>query len=280
MRFVRVRRGRIHPPESVADAVEVCREEGADYLLYGYVVERAYNYQAEVRLFDYGSRRVRQVFYGMDDGGHYERLVKELAGKILGYMAETFHLSVAGEEAGFTRIFIPVAAGYWTPASSGWARRMVGTFNIVSGVAVIPSDRVWVAHGYTFYLSAGLEAGYRLGVGHPERYEAYDHSLYVNLPVVLHMALKDRHHVYGGLGFVYFVDFLNMTQKYAGSETFVYNNTGVSISFGYRFFLKRELVLCIRSEFALQFSGKVLFSYAPFMGLEFQVYEKEIWEKW
>jgi hypothetical protein len=280
LRFIKIRNSRINPPESVVDAVEVCRSEGVDFLLYGYLTKRAYNYQAEIRLFDYENRQVRQVFYGMDDSGHYDRLVKELTVKIVEYIAEVFHLRIVEEEPAFTRMFIPGGVGYWTPASSDWTRRMIGTVNISSGIAVMPSDRIFVLHGFPFYISTGLDVAYRLGVGHPARYDAYDHSLYFNLPVFLHAALRDRHHVFAGLGFIYFLDFLNITQKYSDSEIFFYNNTGMSITFGYRFFLKKALVLFFRSDFDLQFAGKVLFSYSPLIGLEFQIYEKEIWKRW
>jgi hypothetical protein len=280
LQFIRIRDSRIHPPESVMDAVEVCRVEQADYLLYGYLAERAYTYQAEIRLFEYESRQVRQVFYAMDDNAHYERLIKELTGKILAYMSDTFHLRIIQEDVEFTRILIPAAVGYWTPASSEWTRRLIGTFNITSGITVIPCDRIFVMGGFPFYLSTGLDIGYRLGVGHPGRYEAYDHNLYVNLPVILHMDLEERHRVFAGLGLIYFLDILNITQKYSDSETFVYNNMGMNISFGYRFFLKKDMVLFFRNDFALQFAGKTLFSYSPLVGLEFQVYEKELVKKW
>jgi hypothetical protein len=280
LRFARLRDSRINPPESVVDAVEVCRREQIDYLLYGYLTGRAYNYQAEIRLFDYESRQVRQVFYGMDDNAHYDRLIKELTGKIQAYIADTFHLRITSEDSAYTRLLIPGAASYWTPASSDWTRLMIGTVNVVSGITVIPSDRLFVLRGFPFYISSGLDIGYRLGIGHPEGYEAYDHSLYFNMPMLLHMAAGDRHHVFAGLGFVYFLDFLNMTRKYSDSKTFVYNNMGMNVSFGYRFFPKKNLALFFRNDFTLQFAGKVLFSYSPLIGLEFQIYEKEIWKKW
>lgn len=267
-------------PESVAEATEVCRRERAEYLLYGYVTERAYNYQAEIRLYEYEGRRVRQVFYGMDDKGHYGRLVGEMAEKIREYIGETFHIRVVEEEGGKTRIMLPGWAGYWTPVGSEWMGLMVGAISTGFGITVIPVDRVMVRYGYRFYVSAGLEVGYRLGVGHPGRYEAYDHSLNIGMPVIVHMRLQERHHVFGGLGFMYFIDFLDMRAKYEERGTNVYNTVGMEAAIGYRFFVEEGLAIYFRNNITIQFGGKALLTYAPIVGIEFQIYEKEVWGRW
>jgi hypothetical protein len=278
--FKAVGGGRINPPESLLDAITVSRDEKADYLLYGYVTRSSYTFQAEIRLLDYEGRQIKQNFYGMDDPEHYERLIADISQKILSYLGDVFNVRIYVEKPSFTRILTPAAVGYWTPMSSDWTRYLIGTVNISAGFSIIPSDNCFVIKGKSFYFSTGLDAAYRLGVGNPDSYESFDHSLYLILPVNLHMVLAERHHIFTGLGFIYFLDFFNITQKYTDSNTFIYNNMGLHIDFGYQFFLKENLIFCVKNNFDFQFADKSLISYSPGFGLSFMIYEREIKKKW
>ncbi|WP_461248839.1 hypothetical protein, partial [Treponema sp. R6D11] len=61
-----------NPPQSLADAVRVCQNERAHYLLYGYVASKVYTLYPEIKLLDYGKRslfRIVYVVYGIESAG-------------------------------------------------------------------------------------------------------------------------------------------------------------------------------------------------------------------
>ena len=280
LQFEPLKDNTINPPVSLFDAVTVCRDEHIDYLLYGYVTRHTYTVEADLRLFDYGSRTVKQSFFGMDDPENYDRLIQDMAHKILQYAGETFKLNIVEEKIEVTRLEIPVMAGYWTAMDPGWTDVMLGTFAIGSGVTFIPTDNLWTVWGMPWYLSTGLELKYRLGVGNPKQYKAFDNTLYFMTPVRLHVDLTGRHQVFAGLGFVYFLEFFSIADKYADSATHVYNNVGLHIDFGYRFAMTPTMAIFFRNDFDFLFNKRSLSTYSPTLGLDIQVYEKEIHRKW
>jgi len=280
LQFNRLKDNRINPPESLAEAVTVCRNERIEYLLYGYVTRREHSIQAEVRLFDYNNRLVLQSFFGMDGSTQYDRLIKDMAWKILTHIGDVFKLEIVTEKSGVTRLTIPVLVGYWTPMDSGWVEVLLGTAAAGTGLEVIPTDRLFITRGIPWYLSVGLEAKYRLGVGNPDRYEAYNHTLYLMMPLRLHILLAEKHGFFIGLGYVYFLEFFSMADKYDESRSYIFNNMGLNVDFGYRFTINDTLSIFFRNDFDFLFNEHSLITYSPSIGMNIQVYRKEIKKKW
>jgi hypothetical protein len=280
LQFGRLRDNVVNPPVSLFDAVTVCRDEHVEYLLYGYVGRRVYNLTAEVRLFEYSSRTVVQTFYGTDDLEHHDRLIRDIASKILQYVRETFKLDIVPERVEMTQLSVPVAVGYWTSMDGDWIRVMLGTVTVGTGLDFTPTDNIWIIRGMPWYLSVGLEVKYRLGVGNPERYESYNHTVYLTMPVRLHIVFERRHEIFAGLGFTYFLEFFSIADKYADLQTYVYNNMGLSTGFGYRFAAGRTLSVFFRNDFDFLFNEHPLITYSPTIGLDIRVYEKQIQRKW
>lgn len=280
LQFVSLKDNNINPPVSLTDAMTLCRNEHAEYLLYGYVTKRTHNFIMEVRLFEYSNRNVVQSFFGMDDPEHYDRLIEDITKKILLYIEDRFNLEILTERKKITRLEIPVMIGYWTPMDKDWVEVMLGTVAVGSGLVFIPSDNIWVVRGMPCYLSTGLEVKYRLGVGNPDNYKAYNHTLYLMTPLRLHIVLMEQHQVFIGLGCVYFLEFFRMADNYSDMETHVYNNMGLHIGFGYRFMLNQTLAIFFRNDFDFLFNKHTLVTYSPVIGLAIQVYEKEIRKKW
>ena len=270
----------INPPSSLFDAVSLSRNERIEYLIYGYVTKREHTIQAELRLFEYSSRTVLQSFFGMDATDHYNRLIQDMAEKIVQYINDKFLLDISMENTQVTRLTIPVSAGYWTPLDSGWIRAMLGSVSAGSGLIFIPSDSMWIVRGIPLYLSTGLEAKYRLGIGNPAGYEAFDHTMYLTMPLRMHIALTKRHELFMGLGYTYFLEFFSMADKYSDRKTHVYHNMGLYAGFGYRFAISRNLFLYFRNDFDFLFNERSLITYAPVLGLEIQIYQKEMQKKW
>ena len=280
LRFDRLKDNRINPPQSLTDAVAVCRNERIDYMLYGYVTRGEYNVRAEIRLFDYVNRRVMESFFGMDDSMHYDRLMEDMAHKILAYIGDIFHLEIIPDKIGMMRLSIPVSLGYWTPMDSGWVETMLGTFVAGSGLEIIPTDNLFIFRGKTCYLSTGIDIKYRLGVGNPAGYEAYNSTLYMMMPVRLNIQLERHHEVFAGLGFVYFLEFFSMTEKYDISRSYVFNNVGLNISFGYRLMINETISIFFRNDFDFLFNERSLITYSPVIGMNIQVYDREARQKW
>jgi hypothetical protein len=280
LQFRRLKDNGINPPESLYDAVTVCRNEQIDYLLYGYVTRREYNVLAEIRLFDYSNRAVMRSFFGMDDIDHYDRLLQDITNKILVYVGETFKLDIVMDKIEMTRIALPVAVGYWTPMDNGWIRAILGTVTAGTGLVIIPSDNLWVVRGMPWYLSMGLDVKYRLAIGHPEGYEFFNHTLHITMPLRLHITPAKRHELFIGLGYTYFLEFFSFADKYSDQKTYLFHNMGAYAVLGYRFALGRTVTFFFRNDFDFLFNERSLFTYAPVIGLDIQVYGKEIQKKW
>jgi len=280
LQFKKVNDNGINPPESRLDALTVCRNEQIDYLLYGYVAKKTYNLQAEIRLFDYENRVVIQSFYASDTHENYNRLIEDIAGKILDYIDKTFKLDIKTEKTAATRLEMPVFISYWTPMDSNWAKVMLGTVNTGGGLMVIPTDSLFTVKGMRFFLAAGLEIKYRLGIGNPASYESFNNTLYFTIPVQLNMALTERHRLFISVGYTYFLEIFSIKDKYEDSKTHIYNNMGMYAGFGYIFSINKTLALLFRSDFDFLFNGYPLITFSPTIGVDFQVYGKEITKKW
>ena len=280
LQFNRLKDNRINPPQSLTDAVTVCRNERIEYMLYGYVTRREHSIQAEIRLFDYVNRRVAQSFFGMDDNTHYERMINDMANKIIFYIGETFHLDIIPEKTETTRLLIPITAGYWTPMDREWVAMMLGTFTVGSGLEFIPTDNLFILYGKSLYLSTGIDIKYRLGIGNPARYEVYYNTLYLTMPLRLHMSLAGQHEFFAGMGFIYFLEFFTMTEKYDESRNYVFNNTGLNINIGYRFKINETISIFFRNDFDFLFNKRSLITYSPVIGMNIQVYDSGIRKKW
>jgi len=280
LRFNSLRNNRINPPQSITDAISVCRNEQIEYLLYGYITQRTHSIQAEVRLFDYTNRRVMQSFFGMDDSGNYQRLINDITLKVLAFIEETMHLEIITEKHEITRLFIPASLGYWTPMAQDWVDVMFGTVTIGSGIEFLPTDNLFTFLGFRFNISTGFDLKYRLGVGNPSMYEAFSNTLYMTIPARLNMALTRQHGVFLGLGFVYFIEIFSMADKYDDTDIHVFNNVGLNINFGYRFVLNETISLFFRNDFDFLFNERSLVTYSPVIGISIQVYEREVRNRW
>lgn len=280
LQFDSLNDNRINPPQSLTDAVTVCRNERIEYLLYGYITRREHNVQAEIRLFDYANRQIKQSFFGMDDNTHYDRLINDIAFKIIVFIQETFNLDIIREYSGMTRLTIPVSVGYWTSMEKDWVDVMLGTVAAGTGLEFIPKDNLFVSRGKLYYISTGIDIKYRLGIGNPMRYEAYNNTLYFTMPVRLHVSLTRQHEMFLGLGFVYFLELFSMADKYEKSVNYIFNNMGLNISFGYRFAFNRTISIFFRNDFDFLFNERSLITYAPMIGMNICIYEKRAKQEW
>ncbi|QQO11004.1 hypothetical protein [Breznakiella homolactica] len=270
----------IAPPQSMVDAATVCRNEKADFLLYGFIVKRDYTIQIEIKLFDYSNREIIRSFYAIDDHGNYERMIGDVAVKIVSYFNETFNLGLAGGRGSFVQISMPASVGYWTPLGSRWNDLLIGTGAVTVGFEIIPSDNCFIAFGKRFYFSTGIEAEYRLGLGRPDAYSGYYHSILLTVPVRLHLAVSEHHSFFMGAAFQYVLDILSVEEPYADAETRVYNNLGAGADIGYQLHFSERVSFYFDNLFTVLFTEEPLFSYSPHLGVKVMLYTKELKRTW
>ncbi|MDL2228709.1 hypothetical protein LJC14_00490 [Treponema sp. OttesenSCG-928-L16] len=267
-------------PQSQTDAARLSRAENAEYLLYGYIAKNDYTFTAEIKLFDYGNRRVDRIFYAMDDHGNYERLLNDLAYKIVSCFSDAFHLELFETKPEYMSLSVPASIGYWTPLGGRWTDILTGTFLIEGGLWFIPADDVFTLFGIGFHLSIGAHLSYRFGVGNPDNYKAYDHSLTISAPIRLHIRLNRQSNVFLGGGLQYSIDFLRIQEKYSQPETKVYDSMGIMASLGYQHTLTDSISLYLDNIFELKFYRTPMPSYSVRTGIVYMLFTKELVQKW
>jgi hypothetical protein len=281
VQFTQLRFFDINAPQSIIDAVKVCREEHADYLLYGYVSKKDYTLTAEIKLLEYESRSILQLFYAVDDHEHYERLIHDAAYKILAYIDDTFHLETLEKKPIHSWFTAPVTLGYWTPLERKWTDLLAGTIALDGGIRYVPTDRLFTAYGINFYLSYEGSLGYRLGIGDPNAYRAFANSIRFTIPLVrLHAKITEQHNIFAGFGLLYSLDLMPFQELYAEEETKIYNTFGLVWSLGYSYSLNDKYRLLFDNQFDVRFFDTPMASYSLKLGIDILVKKKEVLQKW
>jgi hypothetical protein len=270
----------IQAPQSLADALRICRTEKLDYLLYGFVAKKEYTFQTEIKLFDYAKRTVIKTFYASDDHDNYERMLHDIAGKIISYINEEFHLNIVEKRPVYRHFLLPLSLGYWTPLTPSWTDLLLGTVVLEGGIRFIPRDRLFVAFGMSFYLSLETDLSYRLGVGNPNAYDALDHTLAITAPARLHMKLSDEQNLFFGLGIQYALDFLQIKQPYRSGETNVYSAVGFLASFGYEHRLNEAWYMLIDDQIEVKLYDTPMPVYSLRVGFMYLMNTEEVIPKW
>lgn len=270
----------MNAPRSLLDAVRVCREKRVDYLLYGYVSRKEYTITTEIKLFEYANRAVVYTFYSMDDPEHYSRMLKDVAYKILEYIDGTFNLPLFDIEPDHMYLSVPAMVGYWSPLKREWGNLLLGTVSLTTGIRFIPVDRLFILHGFTFYLSFEFDFTYRLSLGNPNAYQLYNNSFILGSPVRMHMQLTEQHGIFAGFGLSYSFDLMFLQQRYSRQERMVYNTYGLIWTFGYRYALNESIRLLIDNQFDMRFYDTPMASYSLNIGIDFVFFTKDLKRKW
>ena len=269
-----------NPPQSLAEAIRVARNEQANYLLYGYFAEKDYTMYAEVKLLDYESRSLARIFYSVDDLDNHDRLLSDLSTKILAFVEETYNIKILEHEMEHSEWRMYGELGYWTPMGSDWTRLMIGTGAAAAGIRFIPNDRLAIKRGFLLSLSAGLELSYKFGLGNPDLYAAYDHTLTIGLPFRLHAKLNPQHSISAGIGLLYTFDFLSFKDPHDDREMKIFRGLGNSLMAGYGFRMKENISVTADNRFEFHYYDRILATYSLRIGIEYLLSRKEAVRKW
>jgi hypothetical protein len=269
---------RVRPPQSLLDAVSLCREDRADYLLYGYIAKKDYTLYGEIKLFDYEKRNILRIFYAADDHDNQDRLLANLAEKIAAYIDETFHLNIGDPGPDHSELWVETGAGYWTPLDKSWTDLLIGTGLVFGGIRFVPRDRLFTGFGRAFYVSAAVELGYRLGIG--GAYDAWDHGFSAGGPVRLHMELDRKQQLFAGAGLLYSLDFMAIKEPYKNRETKIYSTLGLVFSLGYAFKATDKFSLFFDNQIEARFYKTPMITYSPRLGIAWLLIKREAARKW
>jgi hypothetical protein len=267
-----------NPPQSVGDAVILCRAEQAEYLIYGFITRKDHTIQGELRLLDYAKRNVIASFYSMDGNDREDELVKDLAAKLFRYIQENYDIIIIPDPPAFTHVQFPISLGYWFPAGKSWTPFLIGIFRLDGGVQFIPSDNVLVFGGYAHYFTLGIDLSYRLGKG--RYYEAWDHSFTVSAPIQFHRIFNAQHEAYAGFGLSYSFDILSVKKPYEDPVVESYGAAGLLINGGWTFRYREKLYIFAELRMELRFYDDPMFNIAPSAGVILRPYTQEVIRKW
>jgi len=279
--FREIKSREINAPVSLIDAVNVSRVERADYLLYGFVEKREHTYRAEIRLLDFEKRVIRRIFYSSDDIENYERLIGDLSYKIVSYFDSVFNLGVKEDVPGQMILSVPVSLGYWTYISSAWINTMTGTAAMSTGLDLITNNKALSGFSRATYIAWNLNIEYRYGIG-KEDVELRDMRIItLSLPLRVHIeSLRNEDSVFFGLGLLYELDIANIEETYKGDKRSLYSHMGMLMTFGYKWKFNEKIRIGFDNIVTVGFQDKPMVSYSPRVTMLYQIYTKEIIDKW
>ena len=269
---------RYNPPQSVGDAIIMCRAEEADYLVYGYITEKDYTIQGELRILDYRRKEVIATFYAMDAKDREDALVNDLVTKLFRYVQETYNIKIITDPPSFTHIQIPVSLGYWLPIDREWIGMLYGIVRINGGIQIIPKDIVTIVAGKLYYISVGVDISYRLGKG--RNYDAWDHDFTISTPVLFHRKYNEQHEAFAGFGLLYSINLLHIKKPYEDPTTETYNALGVMLGGGWSFHFRENLFLFADGRIELRFYENPMVSFTPSFGIILRRHTQEVVKKW
>ncbi|HHU37649.1 MAG TPA: hypothetical protein GXZ47_10565 [Treponema sp.] len=267
----------INPPASFLDAIRLGNELGTDYLLYGYIKTTDYSWAIELKLLDVNDSRVKHIFYASDDKTKYDRMISDVAEKIVLYIMDKFHVSIEGISKDSREMLfnIPFSIGYWTYTSGIWNSTITGTGSATIGLEFIPVDRLFLFHGDVWFLSFGLMLNFRYGMGDPSHYEASIHSVTVELPVALYRQWNPRSTLFFGIVPMYTMDFMTYAPRNSGSESFFESAMGIKLRPGIRFRAFQKMDMTFTVDFGLRFYDPLQPSIEPSLGIVYNLSKKK-----
>lgn len=282
LKIVAINDSKMNPPQSVKDATAVAHNEKSEFLLYGFVAKDEYTIQATLNLFDANAGMNIAAFYATDDIQHYERLVRDLAEKILSYFDESLHafafLTAAPEQ--MSRLSFPLTIGYWTPITAKWAKLIIGTGSVSTGLSFIPNDCLFISDGNIYYASVALDITYRYGIANPDIQTGSLNSFSIGFPILLHRKFDNKQGMFAGLGPIYSLEIFRHQEKYSEPVTQINNDFGMVFSIGYQYDMENGVRLIFDNRIDVRFYNEAMISWSPRLGIDYAFMKEKVPKKW
>jgi hypothetical protein len=243
-------------PASILEAAMLCERQGYSCLLYGYVKRSSISLSAELKLLDHEGGRLAAVFFGGDDPGHYDRLMRDMAAKVREYFfAELGLPPLAPAPPRRNRLELAGWLGYWTPLGGEWGRVVAGITAVGLGARLIPAN--------PGYLSFVLEAEYGLGMNQPDYESFFLHAARLRIAAEAARDLPGGHAVGLGVGALLELDSAVQDRKYASLFTGTSLAPGACLSLLYRHRLSSRLTLGAAGLLEVAGYSPVLVTFSP-----------------
>ena len=259
------------PPESYLDAARLCESQGYPYLLYGYVKRTPYSYYAEVKLITRETKAIAAAFISGDDERHYERLIDDLAAKIVAYVREDLGMGPPRpKDAPATNILtLLVTAGYWTPMGGDWNASMSGLVCANLSLRFVPSLALFHLWDRPGLLAMGLDVEYGLGTNQPGVEPFFLHAAKVRLPVEAVVDLGNGHGLGLSLGPLMEIDTMIQSKLYGPTVTETTIAPGASFSILYRYTLSPSASVGLANTVDITFYNRPLATFSPKLSASF-----------
>jgi hypothetical protein len=256
-------------PRTWMEAARLCESQGYAYLLYGFVKRTDYSYYAELKLLEREGKDVAAAFITGDDASHYERLIEDLARKIISYVRTDLGMAPAPspQEPARNLISLPIAAGWWTPMGGQWSAAMAGLVTAHTSVRFIPARPLFQLLRRPGFLALGLDLEYALGTSQPGVESFYLHAAKVRLPVEAFLDLGAGHLVGLGVGPLLEVDTLAKAKLYGSTVISTTVVPGAAFSVIYQYILNPTVTLGLANTFDVALYSRPLFTWSPGIGV-------------
>jgi hypothetical protein len=201
-------------------------------------------FHAEIKLYDSEAGEIVAVFFGSDDRRHYDRLVSDVARKILDWFrSEVGFAPRAVPEPARNIVSLPCSLGAWTPLGGDWGRVTTGLAAVAVGVRLVPVRPLF--HVRTRPGEVAVQAGIEYALGTNERdYESfYVHLTRVRLTVEASVDIAPRMSLSLGVGPLLAVDTMAQDRLYDSAVVETAVAAGVSLALDYRYAASEGLAL-------------------------------------
>jgi len=260
------------PPRTMLEASRLCEAHAYEYLLYGFLRLNESSYHAEVKLFESEADRVVVVFFASDDKRHYERLVGDVAAKILAFFHNDVGLAPDHVPEPERNIFrIPCALGYWTPASEDWNRVTAGLAAVTVGARFIPTYPLFTLGRRQGYAAFGLDVDYALAKNEPGYESFFLHTARVRLPVEAFVELAGGHAIGIGVGPLLQIDIMAQDRLYDAVVVETTVVSGASLILSYRYAFSDSFALGFANVLDWAAYADPLLSYSPRLVADFRL---------
>lgn len=264
-------------PTTIIDAHKICISENADYLIYGYLKKNESSWLCEVKLYDANGKKIIKEFFAGDSIDHYDRLINILCQNILFGIEEITGLNkdeLRQKKIRPMELRIPVSLFYWSPVDSDWGDKILGIAGVNAGIELYPPQPVIVSNGKLIDFSARFNLSWNIGINKKNTYPLVINTMAISLPVLLHVHFNERHSLYGGFGFAYNLEFMNIKPKYE-NEIFLYQNVfSFETIAGYEFEINDKAHLFAEIAFNFHLLGDGFVSVKPCLGASFNIFKE------
>lgn len=259
-------------PRSLLDAALLCERQGYAFLLYGYVKRTAVALSAELKLLDHERGQIAAAFFGGDDPAHYERLMREMAAKVLEYFVTTAGLRPPARAEDPRRNLVELATwlGYWTPMGGDWDRVVAGIATVGLAARLIPAYPLFKLWSRSAYVALGLEGEYGLGMNEPGYESFFLHLAKLRVPVEVVLELPAGHAVGLGAGLLVELDTAVQDRKYSSLFTDTTVVPGFCLTLLYRYSPSGRISLGVESVLEVAAYSPPLLVFSPRLSVSFR----------